>query len=681
MRDDFSNIPWNTAFLVDDMNDVWDAWKALFLEAVERNIPTKSLKHKRNVPWFNSELRILVLRKRRLWRKAKSSRDPVKWAQYKSFSNKVKDGLNKAYRNYVAKLTASLPSKPKKFWSFVKSRTGNFSIPSCVEYGGQSAFTPKAKADIFNKFFHSVFSQRSGDLDFEVVTPFTESMVDDLTCSVADVFKVLSTLDVNKANGPDAISPRILKECAAELAPSITQLFNFSLDHGKLPSVWKSANVVPIHKSGERTLAENYRPVSLTSILVKSLERIVHKHVMKFLTHHRLLSESQHGFREARSCVTQLLQLLHSWYSSLEKGDSVDVIFLDFAKAFDKVSHHHLLYKLQCYGIQGQLCSWFHDYLSDRTQRVIIGGHSSEWMEVTSGVPQGSILGPLLFLLYINDFPLSVSCNTELFADDSVLYRKITTEDDCVEFQDDLLSAASWCDLWKVTLKSEKCKSLHVTKSKCPLVHQYVINDDNLSIVNKHKHLGIWIESSLRWDSHINYIVGKANRVLGLIRRTFGSKDPVAVKTAYNVLVRPILEYACPVWNPHLVKHIHSIESIQRRATRLICGSVKSYSERLAELNWSTLELRRKYLCLVQLYKIIHGYSDVDYTRYIDLTGPTRTRRNHDFKIRPRAARTNYFKFSFFNRYVNDWNSLPNSVMSASSLNVFKNRLLNYLCT
>ena len=178
-----------------------------------------------------------------------------------------------------------------------------------------------------------------------------------------------------------------------------------------------------------------------------------------------------------------------------------------------------------------------------------------------------------------------------------------------------------------------------------------------------------------------HYIVGKANRVLGLIRRTFGSKDPVAVKTAYNVLVRPILEYACPVWNPHLVKHIHSIESIQRRATRLICGSVKSYSERLAELNWSTLELRRKYLCLVQLYKIIHGFSDVDYTRYIDLTGPTRTRRNHDFKIRPRAVRTNYFKFSFFNRYVNDWNSLRNSVMSASSLNAFKNRLLNYLCT
>ena len=205
-----------------------------------------------------------------------------------------------------------------------------------------------------------------------------------------------------------------------------------------------------------------------------------------------------------------------------------------------------------------------------------------------------------------------------------------------------------------------------------------MINENNLSAVDKH--LGIWIESSLRWDAHINYIVGKANRVLGLIRRTFGPKDLVAIKTAFNALVRPVLEYACTVWNPYLVKHIHSIESIQRRATRLICGSDKPYYERLTELKWSSLELRRKYLGLLQLYKKIHGYSDINCTTYVDLTGPTRTRSNHDFKIRPKAARTNYFKFSFFNRYVNDWNSLPNSVMSPSGLSSFKTLLLNYFC-
>ena len=215
-------------------------------------------------------------------------------------------------------------------------------------------------------------------------------------------------------------------------------------------------------------------------------------------------------------------------------------------------------------------------------------------MEVSSGVLQGSIVKPLLFLLYINDFPLSVSCSTELFADDSVLYRKIKSEDDCVELQDDLLSAASWCTSWKVTLKSEKCKSLHV------------------SSVGSNKE-NIWVQRF--W--------GNKNGFQRFSSSHFG------------------------IWNPYLTKHIHSIESIQRRATRLTYGSDKSYSDRLAERNWSTLELRRKYFCLVQVYKIIHGYSDVDFTRYVDLTRPTKTIGNHDFKWRPKAARTDYLKFSF----------------------------------
>lgn len=518
------------------------------------------------------------------------------------------------------------------------------------------------------------------DLDNDEVTSLTDNIIEDLICSVSDVAEVLGAINVNKASGPDAISPRILKECSAALAPSISRLFTYSLQAARVPSVWKSANVVPIYKSGASTLAENYRPVSLTSVLVKSLERIIHKHLMQFLMEQNLLCDNQHGFREGRSCITQLLQLLHSWYSTLEKRGSVDVIFLDFAKAFDKVSHPHLLYKLQCYGIKGKVFQWIKDYLSDRKQRVIVDGYSSDWVDVLSGVPQGSVLGPLLFLIFINDFPMSVNCDTELFADDSVLYRLITSAIDCDELQDDLSCATSWCDSWKITLKTEKCEVLHLTKSKNPLLHQYEVNNKNLLTVNQHKHLGIWIESSLSWDYHINTICGKANRVLGLIRRTFGSKNPVAIKTAFIALVRPILEYGCPVWNPYLAKHIHSVESIQRRATRLICGPDKSYTERLSDLKWSTLESRRKYLCLVQLYKIIRGYSDVDHTKYIDLTGPTRTRSNHDFKIRPRAVRTNYFKYSFFNRYINEWNHIPNDIMQSPSLNSFKSRLSKHLC-
>ena len=249
---------------------------------------------------------------------------------------------------------------------------------------------------------------------------------------------MLLGLDVTKSIGSGGISPRILKECAYELVPSLTKLFNLSLSTGELPGKWKKGNIVPIYKSGGRTLAENYRPVSLTSIVVKILERVVHKHVMNFLTEEHLLCENQHGFRKYRSCLTQLLQLLHHWFAVLDKRGAVDVAFLDFAKAFDKVSHPHLFSKLQSHGIKGQLFEWIKNFLLRRNQRVVINGHESNWLEITSGVPQGSILGPMIFLLYINDLPSCVSSNIDLFADDSVLHRQIVTWNDGIQFQESL---------------------------------------------------------------------------------------------------------------------------------------------------------------------------------------------------------------------------------------------------
>ena len=213
-------------------------------------------------------------------------------------------------------------------------------------------------------------------------------------------------------------------------------------------------------------------------------------------------------------------------------------------------------------------------------------------------------MGPWLFLVYINDF--------QALADDSILHRKVTSESDCEDLQTDPHSAYDWCNSWLVTLKSERSKVLHLSRSKDPYHNEYWLSDKPLSAVDHQKHLGVWLESSLSWDYHINDICTKANKVLGLIRRTFGPNNSEGVSTAYKTLVRPILEYGCQVWNPYLVKHIKSIESIQRRATRVICGSEKEYQERLGVLKWPSLELRRKFICLVQMYKIIFGHFDID---------------------------------------------------------------------
>ena len=201
---------------------------------------------------------------------------------------------------------------------------------------------------------------------------------------------------------------------------------------------------------------------------------------------------------------------------------------------------------------------------------MVINGHESNWLEITSGVPQGCILGPLIFLMYINDLPSCVSSNIDLFADDSVLHRQIVTWNDGIQFQESLDQVGEWCNTSLVQLESEKCRILHVTRQKSPLIYEYSLDGTSLESVDHHKHLGVWLQSSLTWEYQISSICGKANRVLGLIRRTFGYKNPAGVEIAFKSLVRPILEYCCKVWNPHLVKHTNLIERIQRRATRLI---------------------------------------------------------------------------------------------------------------
>ena len=289
-----------------------------------------------------------------------------------------------------------------------------------------------------------------------------------LEVPVNEVRECLSNLDTSKACGPDGIPARLLKEYSEQIAPSLCSLFDFSLSRGKLPYEWKTADITPLPKKDLKEPAENYRPISLLTIISKILERCVATRFRDHVKH--LISLSQHGFLENHSCVTQLLSVLHAIGEALDKNIQSDLIYLDFAKAFDSVDHSILLAKLKAYGVSGPLFAWFTDYLTGRAQRVVVGGAASKWAPVASGVPQGSLLGPLLFTIFINDLPEEVvgGVRVALYADDTKLYKSVTSICDCQSLQSTLGNLNSWSKHNRIKFNTSKCKSLTVTRKKIP---------------------------------------------------------------------------------------------------------------------------------------------------------------------------------------------------------------------
>ena len=274
--------------------------------------------------------------------------------------------------------------------------------------------------------------------------------------------KKLQKLQPSKSPGPDNVHPRVLKEVDKSLSKPLLILFQRSIDNGKIPDLWKYANITPIFKKGKRDICSNYRPVSLTCILCKVLESLITNDIIKHMEKYKLFSNKQFGFIHGRSTILQLLHIMDDWTRILDNGGIIDACYLDFAKAFDKVPHNRLLAKVKHYGIEGDLLLWIMAFLSHRKQRVVINGECSKWYPVTSGIPQGSVLGPLLFVLYINDFPNCVSSSAYLFADDTKIYKVISESNDNISFQDDINSLQTWSDKWQLKFHPVKCKIMGI---------------------------------------------------------------------------------------------------------------------------------------------------------------------------------------------------------------------------
>ena len=528
LRVTLDRVPFNLAHS-DDIDEYWTNWKDLFLSAVKEYIPVKTVRDKNSPPWIDAEIRCLIRKKYAALKHYRNNKTTVRKQKLREISQQIKQLIRDKHRQYLAKIENSFRDNPKLFWSYHKAFLGSkIGVKSVISYKGNRAEKPAHKAELLNEFFSSVF--RPASLVNTDQICISNTKISDIEMSVDEMRNLLKSLDTSKACGPDGIPALLLKECCEQVAPSLCAIFNQSLSSSSLPTEWKSADIVPIHKKDSKEPAEHYRPISLLSINSKILERCVFTRLYDHLK--CSITELQHGFLKNRSCVTQLLSALHAIGLNLDKNIQTDVVYLDFAKAFDSVDHKILLAKLSEYGVAGRLLSWLDNYLIGRVQRVVLEGAFSQWAPVTSGVPQGSLLGPLLFVLFINDLPDVVKSGVRaaLYADDTKIFSAVQTIPDCVAVQDSLLNMDVWARRNNIQFNTSKCKVLTVTRKKQPLNYDYTLNHARLERVTEEKDLGVTVNKTLSWEKHVNSVAAKANKLLGLLKRTCPLLTDVSVR-------------------------------------------------------------------------------------------------------------------------------------------------------
>jgi Reverse transcriptase (RNA-dependent DNA polymerase) len=380
-----------------------------------------------------------------------------------------------------------------------------------------------------------------------------------------------------------------------QIAPALKIIFRKSLDEGKVPEEWRSANVTPIFKKGTKTDPSNYRPVSLTSVCCKLMESLLRDSVSEHMEKNGLLEDSQNGFVSGRSCTTNLIDFLDFVTETIDSGDSVDIVFLDFTKAFEKVPRQCLIEKLKANGVGGKIVTWIDEWLKDRKPRVVINGHKSNWNRVGSGVPQGSVLGPLLFLMFIGDLDSKASAGTKLrkFADDTKLGQKISNNRDNEELQKSLDEMMDWARTWSMEFNIGKCKVMHVG-SRNPRF-AYTMENQQLEVTEEEKDIRVQIPRTLKPSAQCMKAAKTATSVLEQITRSFKDRDKKVFISLFKRYVRPHLEFAVEAWSPWLQKDIEVLEKVQQRAVKQVRGMTSNdYAEQLRDLDLPSLVERRR---------------------------------------------------------------------------------------
>jgi Reverse transcriptase (RNA-dependent DNA polymerase) len=567
-----------------------------------------------------------------------------------------------------------------KFYNYANSKfTCKSSVGPLKSADGTLSTDPIVKTELLQSVFSSAFTADNGFILPLSTSTSPPTKLSTIIFTPTLVKRVINGINGKAKGGPDDIPPLFYKKCANPLASPLAFLFNHCMASNYIPPVWLHAFITPIFKKGDPTDPHNYRPIALTCTLCKIMEAIIKDQILDFLLSKNIISKHQHGFLRKHSTTTNLLESTHDWIVGLGCANNIDVVYIDFSKAFDSIVFSKLLFKLQNCGISGRLLAWLSSFIHGRSQCVVLENCFSTVSYVISGVPQGSVLGPILFLVFINDV-ISICCGdtiVKLFADDLKLYSIFNRTDYSSDLQHSIDELFKWSNLWQLQINLNKCQVLKIrTKCNSVVSSHYSLNDFVLSNVKLVNDLGVYVDSNLSFKHHIATVVTKARQRAGVFFRGFASRSLDIVRKTFVTYIRPILEYNSNVWNPTHKYLIDQIENVQRKFTKRISSiSNLSYLERLSILELETLELRRLRFDLVQYYKIFNNLTSLCPADFFNVHQPTLSSRAPAPTLLKPLNTPNYVLSTFFYRSLDSWNSLPLHMKQCTSLNMFKSNI------
>ena len=618
MRKELENIDWESLFEGKEVCEMWEIFLRIYKELVDKYVPKtqfSSNKNKFNPKWLTKHAKNKIDQKERAWERYRKRKTRVRYEYYKTVRNLATDAVRNAKASFEKDIAKNIKKNKRAFYAYVRSKTTIKEGVSKVKgTDGTLSTTNQESSTTLNVAFQSVFTIEPPGPIPEATRHYEGVDLQEIYFDVNDVKKDIANLKEQSAPGGEGVHPKVLKECDS-LAVPLCMIFKKSFEGGILPRDWKDAVVTPIFKKGSKTDPLNYRPVSLTAVPCKLLEKIITRKIKEHLEENNILSQEQHGFRSKRSCLTQLLEYFLELENEYDSRNKIDAIYLDCKKAFDSVPHERLKQKLKAAGIGGRLLQWISSFLEDRRQRVSVKGALSDWLPVYSGVPQGSVIGPVLFLIYINDLLDETDSKGKLFADDAKNFRAIKNEQDIETLQQDLMKLQEWSQKWLLKFNESKCKVMHIGGYDSD--YQYFMNDVALERTTEEKDLGVYVTPDLKTSVHVAKVAAKANSVVGQIKKTFTYMDKEMFLELYLHLVRPLMEYAVQVWSPKLLKDVNKLEKVQRRATKLVPEiSDLPYETRLQILGLPSLKERRIRGDMIEVFKILNGFENIDSEKF-----------------------------------------------------------------